>query len=89
MPDANFNKLERVQYALAHVVTDVPAYSRDHMKSVLVKLHWLPIRARESFEIDMMVFRIRQTNQPSSLTELLRGRRPIRDTAVSCVVKAY
>ena len=59
--EANFNKLERV--TLACVVTDMPAYSRDHTTPVLAKLHWLPIRARVSFKIAMIVFKIRQTRQ--------------------------
>ena len=48
MSEANFNKLKHVQYTLACVVTNMPAYSRDHMTPVLTKLHWLPIRARLS-----------------------------------------
>ena len=71
MSDANFKKLERVQYSLACVVTGMPVYSRDHMIPVLAKLHWLPIRARVSFKIVTTVFKIRQTGQPSYLAELI------------------
>ena len=42
MSDANFKKLERVQYSLARVVIGMHVYSRDHMMPVLAKLHWLP-----------------------------------------------
>ena len=35
MSDANFKKLECVQYALARAVTGMPVYSRDHMIPVL------------------------------------------------------
>ena len=56
--DANFKKLESVQYSLARVVTGMPVYFRDHMMPVLAKLHWLPIRARISFKIATTVFKV-------------------------------
>ena len=71
MLEANFNKLEPVQYTLARLVTGMPTYSRSHMTPVLVKLQWLHIQARVSFKIDIWVFKIRQTKQPSCLTELV------------------
>ena len=76
MSEANFNKLKRVQYALAHVVTGMPAYSRNHMITVLTKLHWLPIRDRVSLEIAMMVFKICQMQQPSYLVKLIEDAVP-------------
>ena len=78
MLDANCNKLERVQYALARVVTGMFAYSRHHMTPVFVKLHWLPIRTRVSFKIATMVFKIRQTKLPSYLAELIEDVIPPR-----------
>ena len=78
MSDANFKKLERVQYSLARVVTCMPVYSRDHMIPVLAKLHWLPIRARVSFKIATTVFKVRQTGQPSYLAELIEHAVPSR-----------
>ena len=60
MSEANFNKLERGRYALACMVTGMPAYFRDQMTPVLAKLHWLPIQAWVPFKIAMMVFKIRQ-----------------------------
>ena len=56
----------------------MPVYSRDHMMSVLAKLHWLPIRARVSFKIATTVFKVRQTEQPSYLAELIEDAVPSR-----------
>ena len=67
MSDANFKKLERVQYSLARVVTGMPVYSRDHMMPVLAKLHWQPIRARVSFKIATTVFKVRQRGSHPTL----------------------
>ena len=75
---SNFKKLECVQYSLARVVTGMPVYSRDHMMPVLAKLHWLPICARVSFKIATMVFKVRQTGQPSYLAELIEDAVPSR-----------
>ena len=76
MSDANFKKLERVQYSLVRVVTGMPVYSRDHMMPVLA--NWLPIRARVSFKIATTVFNVRQTGQPSYLAELIEDAVPSR-----------
>ena len=78
MSEANFNELERVQYALTRLVTGMPVYARDEMTPFLDKLHWLPIWARVSFKITMMVFKIRQTTQPSYLAELIEDADPSR-----------
>ena len=78
MSDANFKKLERVQYSLARVATGMPVYSHDHMIPILAKLHWLPIRARVSFKIATTVFKVRQTGQPSYLAELIEDAVPSR-----------
>ena len=78
MSKANVNKLEDVQYALARMVTGIAAYSRDHVTQVFAKLHWLSIRARISFKISMMEFKIRLTEHPSFLTKLIEDAVPSR-----------
>ena len=78
MSEAKFNKLERFQYSLARLVTGMPAYSRNHMTPVLDKLHRLPIRARVSSKIAIMVFKMHQIKQPSYLVELIEDAVPSR-----------
>ena len=82
MSEANLNKFERVQYALARVVTSMPTYSRGHMAPVLAKLHWLSMLARISFKIALMMFKIRQTKQPSHMAELIEDAYPPRIAAI-------
>ena len=45
------------------VITFSVNYQRDHFKTVLVQLHWLPIRARVTINITTMVFTTRPTHQ--------------------------
>ena len=83
MSESNFNKLERVQYALKRVVTGMLAYTCDHITSVLAKLS---IRVRISFKIAMMVFKILQIKQLSYLTELIEDTVPFR-TVLSSICR--
>ena len=76
LSDANVIKLEWVQYALVLVVTGIPANSHDHMKPLLAKLHWLPIRERVTVQIAMNVFKIHQTRHTSYLAELIENHVP-------------
>ena len=62
MSETNFIKLEWVQNNLAHVITG--ANRRDHITPVLAKLHWLLIRAKVTFKIGMLVYKLRHSHQP-------------------------
>ena len=78
LSDANFNKLEQVQYSLARAVIGMPTYSCNHMTAVLTKLHWLPTEAQESFKIAVLV------QDPPDKAAILpggtdQGRRSIQD----------
>ena len=69
--ELNITKLQRVQNALARVVT----YTRraEHIRPVLQHLHWLPIRYRIEYKVATLTFKIRSTRNPeyllSSVTE--------------------
>ena len=73
---ANLDKLQRVQNALARVVTGTRR--RDHITPILAELHWLPVRARITFKIATLVFKIRTTHQPPYLDALVVDYIPAR-----------
>ena len=75
--EANLKKLQCVQNTLAQVVTGTRR--RDHIQPVLADLHWLPIRARITYKIATLVFKIRKVKQPMYLVELIEDYKPVRE----------
>ena len=69
MSEQNLNKLQRVQNSQAPVVTGT--HRRDHITPVLADLHWLPVRARITFKICMLVYKVRVTQQPTYMADLI------------------
>ena len=59
----NFDKLQRVQNTLARIVTET--CRRDHISPVLADLQWLPIRARITYTIATLVFKMREVKRKS------------------------
>ena len=65
MSEATCNKQQRAQNTLALVVTG--ANRRDHITYVLIKLHWLPIRARVTSKFGTPIYKLLSSHQPSYL----------------------
>ena len=76
MSDANLGKLQRIQNALTRVVTGL--HRRDHITPALIELHWLPVRARITFKVATLVYKLMKTRQPSYLSELISDYVPAR-----------
>ena len=51
----------------------------DHISPVLADLHWLPIRERLTSNIALLVFKIREVQQPMYLAELIEVYKPVRE----------
>ena len=49
---------------------------RDYISPVLADLHWLPISARITYKIAILVFEIREVKQPVYLVELIEDYKP-------------
>ena len=73
---ANLDRLQSVRNTLARVVTGTRR--RDHITPVLAGLHWLPVQARITFKVAVMVYKIRETRQPTYLSELITDYIPSR-----------
>jgi len=73
---ANIAKLQRVQNALARVVT----YKKraDHICPVLENLHWLPINYRIDYKVASLVYKVRSTGSPAYLQALVSNYTPTR-----------
>ena len=76
MSEANLDKLQRVQNELARVVTGL--HRRDHITPALIEPHWIPVRARITFKVATLVYKLRETRQPSYLSELISDYVPAR-----------
>ena len=74
---SNIMKLQRVQNAMARIVTRQHGH-RGTTQS-FANLHWLPIMSRIDFKVATIVFKILTTSQPSYLADLISplvSRRP-------------
>ena len=72
VPAKYIQKLQRVQNTLARVVTCSSRYTS--ASSLLKELHWLPVRSRIQFKINLITFKTIHFNKPSSLSKLLSTR---------------
>ena len=72
----NFDKLQRVQNALARTVTR--SSRRTHMRPVLAKLHWLPVRVRTRFKMAVLAYKSRIGLLPRYLSDTLVDYKPVR-----------
>ena len=58
----DLNRLQIIQNSLARAITYTP--KRDHIKPVLEKLHWLPIKQRIDYKICLLTYKSLHLNQP-------------------------
>ena len=72
----NFQKLQRVQNALARVVSG--ARRRDHIRPVLKELHWLPVTQRVEYKVAVITHKVLSTRQPQYLADIITEYRPSR-----------
>jgi hypothetical protein len=72
----NMIKLQRAQNTLARIV--VGCRRNEHITPVLRRLHWLPVKQRITFKIATLVQKVRTTQQPAYLADLLNSYRPER-----------
>ena len=69
LTDFELRRFQRVQNSLCRVVTHSPKFS--HITPKLKKLHWLPVRSRIQFKIDLITYKILNQGQPVYLRELI------------------
>ena len=74
--ESNLDKLQRLQNTLARAVTGLRR--RVHSTPALKERHWLPIRARITFKVATVVYRLRERRQPPYLADLISDYVPTR-----------
>ena len=65
---SNIANLQRVQYALCHIIFRLDKMS--HVTPFLKKLHWLPIQHCILFKYNLLVFKAINLSQPLSFTKI-------------------
>ena len=70
LPGVQLNKLERVQNALARVITKSTRFTST--KSLLERLHWLPDASRIDFKIATLTYKAVHLTQPPCLAQHLK-----------------
>ena len=65
----NMAKLQRVQNAAARLITGAPKFC--HIRPVLLKLHWLPIRFRINYKILLLTFKALNGLAPTYISSLI------------------
>ena len=82
LPGVHLNKLQRVQNALARVVTKSSRFTST--KSLLERLHWLPIASRIDFKIATLTYKVVHLKQPPCLAQHLSLCTSILETMINC-----
>ena len=74
LPNYQLKKLQRIMNRSARLICGISPYER--ITPVLIKLHWLPIKARINFKICLLVFQAIKYGKPRYIREMLRDFRP-------------
>jgi hypothetical protein len=76
LPAKEIERLQRVQNCAARVITGASRY--DHITPILKDLHWLPVKHRISYKINIMTFKALHNTGPTYITDLIEWHRPAR-----------
>ena len=77
VPQGHLDKLRRVQYAAARIITRTKI--QEHMKPILFTLHWLPIEQRIQYKILLITYKALNDQGPQYIKDLLKYKTPKAD----------
>ena len=63
------NRLQRVQNAATRLLTNTPRYS--HITPVMINLHWLPVKFRIIFKVNLLTFKALHGLAPAYLSDII------------------
>ena len=69
LPPIHVNRLQRIQNAATRSLTNTPRYS--HITTVLINLHWLPVKFRIIFKVNLMTFKPLHGLAPAYLSNII------------------
>ena len=81
IPETQLNRLQRLQNRAARLITQDSKHVDS--KTVLRKLHWLPIRARINFKVVLLAFKALNGLAPPYIRDMLTVIEPKRNTRMS------
>ena len=62
LTEKNLNKLQVIQNSLCRIVSKVPRF--DHITPYRQALHWLPVRQRIEFKLNLLTYKALHIGQP-------------------------
>ena len=69
LPDSTLQPLTKVLHTAARLIKDLRPY--DHITQPMKQLHWLPIRARIAFKINLLMYNIYTSSSPLYMSALV------------------
>ena len=69
LPAVHVNRLQRVQNATARLLTNTQRYS--HITPIMINLHWLPVKFRIIFKVNLMTFKALHGLAPAYLSDII------------------
>ena len=69
LPAIHVNRLQRVQNAAARLLTNTPRYS--HIIPVMINLHWLSVKFRIIFKVNLLTFKALHGLAPAYFSDLI------------------
>ena len=87
LPDDSLKLLQRFQNRAAKMV--LGGRKSDHVTPLLISLHWLPVKARVTYKIALLAFRIIHGMAPQYLKELIELYTPSRSlrSGTQCLLR--
>jgi len=76
VPQYLIQRLQSVQNSAARLITGSRRY--DHITPVLYDLHWLPVQQRIQFKVLLIIYKARQSQSPTYISELFTDYCPSR-----------
>ena len=73
LPDSQIKRLQQVQNNAARMVGRVRKF--DHITPTLKRLHWLPVRSRINFKMNLMTYKTLNGKSPEYICDLLKLKR--------------
>ena len=70
VPQYQLDRLQKIQHAAARLVYNIPKFN--HITPAFIDLHWLPIKYRIQFKINLLVFKALHGNAPGYIIDLLK-----------------
>ena len=78
LPDCMLRPLQTIINDSARMITGMPRFSREHITPICIDLHFLPIKARITYKICLLVYKALKHGQPAYIRSLLQWREPSR-----------